>query len=41
MTVIPQDISLPRDHLTQFYKVLHQGLVGTDQVGTSHWYTCL
>ncbi|GFG28404.1 hypothetical protein Cfor_11332, partial [Coptotermes formosanus] len=31
MTVTPQDISLPRDHLTQFYKVLHQGLVGTDQ----------
>ncbi|CAG2069246.1 unnamed protein product [Timema podura] len=32
MTVIPQDIPLPRDHITQFYKVLHQGLVGTDQV---------
>ncbi|PNF30190.1 Ral GTPase-activating protein subunit alpha-2 [Cryptotermes secundus] len=31
MTVTPQDISLPRDHLSQFYKVLHQGLVGTDQ----------
>nr|CAD7424624.1 unnamed protein product [Timema monikensis] len=31
MTVIPQDIPLPRDHITQFYKVLHQGLVGTDQ----------
>ncbi|XP_069689068.1 probable Rho GTPase-activating protein CG5521 isoform X3 [Periplaneta americana] len=31
MTVTPQDIPLPRDHLAQFYKVLHQGLVGTDQ----------
>ncbi|XP_021917093.1 ral GTPase-activating protein subunit alpha-1 isoform X3 [Zootermopsis nevadensis] len=31
MTVTPQDISSPRDHLVQFYKVLHQGLVGTDQ----------
>ncbi|PSN32061.1 Ral GTPase-activating protein subunit alpha-2, partial [Blattella germanica] len=31
MTVTPQDISPPRDHLPQFYKVLHQGLVGTDQ----------
>ncbi|XP_063231262.1 LOW QUALITY PROTEIN: ral GTPase-activating protein subunit alpha-1 [Bacillus rossius redtenbacheri] len=31
MTLTPHDIPMPRDHLTQFYKVLHHGLVGTDQ----------
>ncbi|XP_006824859.1 ral GTPase-activating protein subunit alpha-1-like [Saccoglossus kowalevskii] len=31
MTVRRNDHSLPMDHLVQFYRILHHGLVGTDQ----------
>ncbi|XP_034238105.1 probable Rho GTPase-activating protein CG5521 isoform X3 [Thrips palmi] len=31
MTITPHDIPLGRDHITQFYSVLHHGLIGTDQ----------
>lgn len=31
MTIAPHDIPLSRDHITQFYSVLHHGLIGTDQ----------
>ncbi|XP_066993863.2 probable Rho GTPase-activating protein CG5521 isoform X2 [Anabrus simplex] len=31
MTLMPQDIAPSRDHIVHFYKVLHDGLVGTDQ----------
>ena len=34
-TVRCHDIELPMDHLTRFYRILHQGLVHTDQVGMS------
>ena len=32
MTVRKQDHPLPKEHLIHFYRVLHFGLVGTDQV---------
>ena len=35
MSMNPQDIDISRDHLPQFYKVLHQGLIGKDQVCTN------
>ncbi|XP_071509719.1 ral GTPase-activating protein subunit alpha-1-like [Diadema antillarum] len=31
MTVRRQDHSLPKDHLVHFYRILHYGLIGTDQ----------
>lgn len=40
MTITPHDIPLNRDHITQFYSVLHHGLIGTDQVmclKVFHW----
>ena len=32
LTVRRHDIPLPRNHLLQFYRALHRGLVGDDQV---------
>ncbi|GLH07913.1 Probable Rho GTPase-activating protein CG5521 [Gryllus bimaculatus] len=31
ITVVPQDLPPPRDHIAEFYRILHNGLVGTDQ----------
>ena len=31
-TIRYHDLLLPMDHLTRFYRILHQGLVHTDQV---------
>ncbi|XP_049857449.1 probable Rho GTPase-activating protein CG5521 isoform X1 [Schistocerca gregaria] len=31
MTMTHQDIPAPHDHVTHFYKVLHHGLIGTEQ----------
>lgn len=32
ISLAPQDLPPPKDHIIEYYRALHQGLVGTDQV---------
>ena len=37
MTVCRQDMPLTQEHLTHFYRLMHIGLTGTDQVSAVYY----